>query len=97
VRVEAVLALETRQIIVAMELAEGQTAGDAIGVAQASDEMANIDLASYATGVYGQLCDRDRVLVEGDRLEFYRPLLADAKERRRVHAREQANTQKKRP
>ena len=94
-RVEAILALENRQICIEMELAAGVTVADAILQAQDTAEMAGIDLASYATGVYGQLCNGDRVLVEGDRLEFYRPLLTDAKERRRVRARDEVRARAK--
>lgn len=37
-------------------------------------------------GIYGQRCDMDRVLVDGDRIEIYRPLTFDPMESRRRRA-----------
>ena len=37
-------------------------------------------------GVVGGACGPDRVLNGGDRVEFYRPLIADAKTARRLRA-----------
>ncbi|MGY8791862.1 MAG: RnfH family protein [Pseudomonadales bacterium] len=41
-------------------------------------------------GVFGEVCGLERVLKEGDRLEFYRPLIADAKTARRLRAKSQS-------
>ena len=42
-----------------------------------------------AVGVFGEACGPDRVLKGGDRVEFYRPLIADAKTARRLRAKAQ--------
>ena len=49
------------------------------------------DLAidDLAVGVFGEACGPDRVLKGGDRVEFYRPLIADAKTARRLRAKAQ--------
>jgi putative ubiquitin-RnfH superfamily antitoxin RatB of RatAB toxin-antitoxin module len=49
------------------------------------------DLAidDLAVGVFGESCGPDRVLKGGDRVEFYRPLIADAKTARRLRAKAQ--------
>jgi putative ubiquitin-RnfH superfamily antitoxin RatB of RatAB toxin-antitoxin module len=91
-RVEAILALQARQISVVLELAAGATVEDGVRAAQQVDAMTGFDLTDYATGVYGQVCEGDRVLLDGDRLEFYRPLLIDAKARRRALAQEQSRS-----
>ena len=45
-----------------------------------------IDLAACRIGVYGKLKPLDMVLREHDRIEIYRPLVADPKESRRKRA-----------
>ncbi len=37
-------------------------------------------------GIFGELSDRNAVPIDGDRIELYRPLMADPKESRRVRA-----------
>lgn len=44
-------------------------------------------------GIFGELCSRDRLLEEGDRVELYRPLLVDPKVSRRARA-QQTQTDK---
>jgi putative ubiquitin-RnfH superfamily antitoxin RatB of RatAB toxin-antitoxin module len=87
--IEAVLALPNRQILIELEVPDGSTVGDARARAEVHEAFRGLELSSYRTGVYGALCDAGRSLEEGDRLEFYRPLEVDAKERRRALARAQ--------
>ena len=50
------------------------------GVMQAHSE---IDLNQNKVGIFSQLCDLETVVIDGDRIEIYRPLQADPKEARR--------------
>ena len=45
-----------------------------------------IDLAVNKIGIFGKLTQLDRELATGDRVEIYRPLIADPKEARRRRA-----------
>lgn len=47
-----------------------------------------IDLAVNQVGVFGKLAKLDQVLEDGDRVEIYRPLIADPKEARKRRAAE---------
>jgi hypothetical protein len=47
-----------------------------------------IDLAQNKLGIFGKLTKNDTVLRERDRVEIYRPLVADPKEVRRQRAAE---------
>ena len=47
-----------------------------------------LDLAQHKLGLFGKVSAADTVLREGDRVEIYRPLLADPKEVRRRRAAE---------
>ena len=50
------------------------------------DDAPEIDLAACRVGIYGKLKPLDTVLRERDRIEIYRPLIADPKESRRKRA-----------
>ncbi|MCG6896875.1 MAG: RnfH family protein [Thiocapsa sp.] len=47
-----------------------------------------IDLAVNQVGIFGKLAKLDQVLADGDRVEIYRPLIADPKEARKRRAAE---------
>ncbi len=46
----------------------------------------NIDLSVNKVGVWSRVCKLDTELKEGDRIEIYRPLIADPKEVRKLRA-----------
>jgi uncharacterized protein len=48
---------------------------------------AEIDWDGAAVGVWGVRCERSAVPRDGDRIELYRPLSADPRQRRRLRAR----------
>jgi putative ubiquitin-RnfH superfamily antitoxin RatB of RatAB toxin-antitoxin module len=84
-----------RQFLWAVELAATATVADALRVAR--DLAANdTDARSYDipwdtanVGIFGQVCARSDVPAEGDRIEIYRPLAADPRERRRERVQSQ--------
>jgi putative ubiquitin-RnfH superfamily antitoxin RatB of RatAB toxin-antitoxin module len=80
VRVEVVYALPRRQERVQLDLAPGCTVQDAI---QASG-LAQIEPGRV--GVWGRPVSLQTRLCEQDRVEIYRPLIADPKEARRKRA-----------
>jgi uncharacterized protein len=49
-------------------------------------DAADIDLNTCRVGIYGKLKALDTPLRDGDRVELYRPLVADPKEARRKRA-----------
>lgn len=53
------------------------------GLLQSAPE---IDLSVLRVGIYGKLKNLDTLLNDGDRVEIYRPLIADPKESRRKRA-----------
>lgn len=88
--VEVVLALEDRQLVTALEVEPGTTLAEAIlrsGLQARTQELdLQLDLSTAAVGIFGRLRERDTVLADGDRVEIYRPLLADPKDARRRRA-----------
>jgi uncharacterized protein len=49
---------------------------------------AAIDWDGAAAGIWGVRCERDAVPRDGDRIELYRPLTADPRDRRRQRVRD---------
>jgi putative ubiquitin-RnfH superfamily antitoxin RatB of RatAB toxin-antitoxin module len=72
-----------QQFLRELQVAAGTTLEQAIvqsGVLQAAPE---IDLGSMQTGIYAKKKPLDTVLRQHDRVEIYRPLIADPKHARR--------------
>jgi putative ubiquitin-RnfH superfamily antitoxin RatB of RatAB toxin-antitoxin module len=51
------------------------------------EEVEGIPWESAPVGILGELCDRQAVPADGDRIEIYRPLQSDPRERRREKVR----------
>lgn len=81
--VEVVFALPGQQELVGLKVAEGATVAQAIEQSGIASRFPEHDLSRCAVGVWGQVVERDRRLVDGDRVEIYRPLLMDPQEARR--------------
>jgi uncharacterized protein len=52
-----------------------------------SEEIQQIPWDTAPVGIFGELCDRQAVPVDGDRIEIYRSLQSDPRERRREKVR----------
>jgi putative ubiquitin-RnfH superfamily antitoxin RatB of RatAB toxin-antitoxin module len=86
-RVTVAAALPHEQRVVALDLAQGATAWDAVVAAGVLELYAGVAPETLAVGIWSRACARDTVLREGDRVEIYRPIRADAKAMRRERAR----------
>ncbi|MEC5396983.1 RnfH family protein [Uliginosibacterium sp. H1] len=77
------------QQVVSLHLELGSTAEDAVSASGLLRMFPEISLGSVnQLGVFGKLARPEDVLHDGDRVEIYRPLLADPKEVRRRRAEE---------
>ena len=86
-RVSVAIALADRQEVIDLELPEGATAGDAVTAARIGERFPGIDAGAFTLGIWSRPCAPQAPLREGDRVELYRPLVADAKAQRRARAR----------
>jgi hypothetical protein len=85
--VEVAYALSTGQKIIALKVAPGTTAIEAARRSGIDQLFPEIDLEASAMGVFGKVVKpRDYRLQAGDRVEIYRPLIADPKEVRKKRA-----------
>ena len=92
ISVEVVLAMPGRQELVALEIAEGATLADAIAASGLPEIFEGFEVDPSMVGIFSEKASLDQVLRDGDRVEIYRPLIADPKEVRRQRARLQAKT-----
>ncbi|MDB5773278.1 MAG: rnfH Ubiquitin family protein [Burkholderia sp.] len=74
------------QILRDMTVAPGTTVEDAIRRSGVLDDAPEIDLSVCKVGIYGKLKPLDTALRDRDRIEIYRPLIADPMESRRKRA-----------
>ncbi|PWC17664.1 RnfH family protein [Brenneria corticis] len=86
IRVEVVYALPERQYLRTVTLAEGSSVEQAIAASGLLELLADIDLQTNKVGIYSRTVKLSDILNDGDRVEIYRPLIADPKELRRQRA-----------
>lgn len=93
-QVEVVYALPARQTLLRVALPEGATVEDAIRASGVLEAFPDIDLARNKVGIFSKLVKLDEKVRDKDRVEIYRPLIADPKEVRRKRAEEGKVTKK---
>ena len=86
ITVEVAYAKPHEQVIVPVEMPAGSTLRQAVEQSRLAERFAEIDLDTIKVGIFGRLKKPDQVLQAGDRVEIYRPLIADPKEVRRQRA-----------
>lgn len=92
VRVSVAVALPARQAVIELELAEGSTVADAVRAARIAERFPELASAQLRFGIWSRPCDPGTRLREGDRVEAYRALVADAKAARRARAKLRTST-----
>jgi putative ubiquitin-RnfH superfamily antitoxin RatB of RatAB toxin-antitoxin module len=86
IQVQVCYARPDRQLLRPVTVAAASTLHDAIKRSGILQDAPEIDLSVWRVGIYGKLKALDTVLRERDRIEIYRPLIADPKESRRRRA-----------
>ena len=88
IQIEVVFALADRQDVIPLTLAAGTTLKQAVEASGLPAKYPDIDLVKGKFGIYSKLAKPDTVLRDRDRVEIYRPLIADPKEERKQRAAE---------
>lgn len=68
-----------RQLWLRLEVPEDSVVEEAIHRSGILQRFPEIDLAKQKVGIFGKLVKLDSPLREGDRIEIYRPIIADPK------------------
>lgn len=88
IKIEVVYALPYEQLLLKLEVPPQTTIAQAVRLSGLMEKYPEIDLEKGKFGLYGKLSKTDVVLREKDRVEIYRPLIADPKEVRKKRAEE---------
>ncbi|MEM8563748.1 MAG: RnfH family protein [Pseudomonadota bacterium] len=86
ITVEVAFALPHKQRILSLSVAAGTTALEAARQSGIDQLFSDIDLEHAKFGIFGSAVAAGHVLRAGDRVEIYRPLIADPKEVRKARA-----------
>lgn len=88
IAIEVVYALAERQKLLRLSVPTGTTAREAALRSGMQQFFPELDLSQAPLGIFGKAVGKpeERVLEEGERVEIYRPLIADPKEVRKQRA-----------
>ncbi len=88
VTVEVAYATPQDQVVLSLQTSADITVEQAIKESGILERFPEIDLTATKVGVFGKLAKLNDVLDRYDRVEIYRPLIADPKEARKKRAAE---------
>ena len=83
IHIQVCYATPKAQVLRELKVAPGTTLRQAIEQSGILQDLPEIDLATNRVGIFGKIKTLDASLREQDRIEIYRPLIADAKDARR--------------
>lgn len=86
IKVEVAYATPAKQVLLDLEVSQGCTVEDAIEQSGICRQFPDMKLDPKAVGIFSRKVAMDHLLRDGDRVEIYRPLIADPKESRRKRA-----------
>ncbi len=86
INVEVIFALPQEQITFKVRVEQGATAQQVIEASGILVKYPEIDLKTNKLGIYSRLIKLDTEIADGERVEIYRPLIADPKEMRKRRA-----------
>lgn len=86
ITVEVAYALSNEQLIIPVKVQNNTTAESAVLSSGIIKKFPEIDLSINKIGIFGKLVKLDTPLRHLDRVEIYRPLIADPKEVRKQRA-----------
>jgi len=88
VMVEVVYALPDKQSLLVVKVPEGTAIKKVIQASNILELYPELDLNNMDVGIFGKMAKMDQKARDRDRIEIYRPLIADPKEVRKRRAAE---------
>lgn len=88
IQVEVIYALPHEQKLLKVDVPPETTLEEAIKISGILNKYPDIDLSINKVGIFSKLSKLDVVVRDKDRIEIFRPLIADPKEVRRKRAEE---------
>lgn len=97
ITVEVAYALPDEQVILSLEVPDNTTVEQAVKRSGILERYPQINIEKDKVGIFGKICKMDATLSHKDRIEIYRPLIADPKESRRKKPRWKRKTKPQKP
>jgi putative ubiquitin-RnfH superfamily antitoxin RatB of RatAB toxin-antitoxin module len=88
IRIEVIYPLPHEQLLMSAQVPEGSSIRDGITASGILERYPELNLDTLEAGIFGKLSKLDTLLRERDRIEIYRPLIADPKAVRKQRAAE---------
>lgn len=88
IQVEVVYGLAEEQALLSVDVLDGSKVKEVILASNIIEQFPEIDLDKVKVGLFGKLTKMDQTVRARDRIEIYRPLIADPKEVRKRRAAE---------
>jgi putative ubiquitin-RnfH superfamily antitoxin RatB of RatAB toxin-antitoxin module len=79
IRIEVVYPLPHEQLLLAAQISNGATLREGILASGVLERYPELSLDTLRAGIFGKLAKLDETLRDRDRIEIYRPLIADPK------------------
>ena len=93
--IEIAYAIPAKQEIITLDLDKPCSVKEAIERSKIIEHFPEIDLEKNKVGIFGKAVKLTDILRDKDRVEIYRPLIADPKESRRARAAKKERNEKK--
>lgn len=84
ITIEVAFALPQQQFLRRLQVPAGTSIHQAIKLSGVEDFYPEKDSSTLKTGIYGKITSPETILYQNDRIEIYRPLIIDPKEKRRL-------------
>jgi putative ubiquitin-RnfH superfamily antitoxin RatB of RatAB toxin-antitoxin module len=86
ITIEVAYAVPHKQLLLELQVPCGTTALQAAQQSGIASKFPDVDLENVTLGIFGQIVAPGYTLRAGDRVEIYRPLIADPKDVRKARA-----------
>ena len=86
IAIELAFALPDEQVLLALDVPKGCTVAQAIAQSGIQQRFPSVDFSICKTGIWSRVVPDSQELKSGDRIELYRPLIADPKDARKARA-----------
>ena len=86
IHIEVAYATPQKQVLLTVAVPDGATVIDAIETSKIKTQFPEIDLSKNKVGIFSNLVTLETPLKEKDRIEIYRPLTIDPKQKRKLRA-----------
>jgi putative ubiquitin-RnfH superfamily antitoxin RatB of RatAB toxin-antitoxin module len=87
--IEVAYARPDEQVVLELEVQAGASVVQAVMLSGILQQYPEIEFAQAEVGIFGQVCDKEKTLEAGDRVEIYRSLIRSPKEARKLRATKQ--------